>query len=179
MAKVKKPIYKRWWAWMIVLFLIFAGIGAGGSEDATTKTETSAPAEDQAAVPVERTMVDPEPPAEPEPVAEPEPPAEPEPVAEPEPAAEPEPEPQEVIPIVPTEPDPQPQPEPQPKRATFAVANTGRTVSLDPDTLVWKSATGSKFHTHNNCGTMNPDKAKQITVAEAEKQGLAACENCY
>ena len=101
---------------------------------------------------------DPAPAAEPAtkaaPAADPEPAPEPEPVAEPEPA-------------------------PEPPKVTVAVHNAGRSVSLAPDTLVWLSATGTKFHSKNNCGTMNPDKARQVTVESAANQGFDACERCY
>lgn len=43
----------------------------------------------------------------------------------------------------------------------------------------WKSATGEKYHSINNCGRMNPDKATQITVEQAISMGLEACEKCW
>lgn len=45
--------------------------------------------------------------------------------------------------------------------------------------MVWKSATGSKYHSIPNCGKMNPNKAVQITVEQALSQGLEACSKCY
>lgn len=45
--------------------------------------------------------------------------------------------------------------------------------------LVWKSATGKKYHSINDCGNMNPDKATQITKEEAEELGLEPCSKCY
>lgn len=47
------------------------------------------------------------------------------------------------------------------------------------DVMCWKSATGDKYHSKNNCGKMNPNKAKQITVEEAENLGLAPCKKCW
>ena len=44
---------------------------------------------------------------------------------------------------------------------------------------VWVSATGSKYHKTNHCGSMNPDTAKQETEAEAKAQGLEPCKKCY
>lgn len=41
-GKTKKPIYKRWWFWVILIFVL-AGIGTaldGGDEEATTEPET-------------------------------------------------------------------------------------------------------------------------------------------
>lgn len=46
-------------------------------------------------------------------------------------------------------------------------------------TLVWKSATGEKYHSINNCGRMNPDKATQLTKEQAENMGLGPCSKCY
>lgn len=45
--------------------------------------------------------------------------------------------------------------------------------------LVWITPTGGKYHSINNCGKMNPDKASQITKEEAEGRGLEACSKCY
>lgn len=47
------------------------------------------------------------------------------------------------------------------------------------DPLVWKSATGKKYHSIDHCGTMNPAKAEQITLSEALKLGLTKCSNCW
>lgn len=44
---------------------------------------------------------------------------------------------------------------------------------------VWVSATGSKYHSINNCGKMNPDKAIQMTEKEAQDRGLEACSKCW
>lgn len=44
---------------------------------------------------------------------------------------------------------------------------------------VWVSATGSKYHSINNCGKMNPDKAIQMTEKEAQDKGLEACSKCW
>lgn len=45
--------------------------------------------------------------------------------------------------------------------------------------MVWKSATGKKYHSRNDCGNMNPDKATQITEEEAISQGLGKCSKCW
>lgn len=44
---------------------------------------------------------------------------------------------------------------------------------------VWISATGSKYHNKPNCGRMNPDKARQISLSEAESRGLEPCSKCF
>lgn len=47
------------------------------------------------------------------------------------------------------------------------------------DVMVWLPATGEKYHNKNNCGRMNPDKARQVTKGEAERLGYEPCEKCY
>lgn len=44
-------------------------------------------------------------------------------------------------------------------------------------TMVWLSATGKSYHSINNCGRMNPDKATQVTLEEA-KNGHSPCSKC-
>lgn len=46
-------------------------------------------------------------------------------------------------------------------------------------TMVWLSATGEKYHSINNCGRMNPSKARQVTLERARAQGFPACSKCY
>lgn len=45
--------------------------------------------------------------------------------------------------------------------------------------MAWLSATGSKYHSIPDCGNMNPDKARQISQADAEAQGYEACKKCW
>lgn len=45
--------------------------------------------------------------------------------------------------------------------------------------MVWKSATGDKYHAVNDCGRMNPSKAVEITKEEAESSGLEPCKKCF
>ena len=47
------------------------------------------------------------------------------------------------------------------------------------DVMVWLPATGEKYHNKNNCGRMNPDKARQVTKSEAERRGYEPCSKCY
>ena len=44
---------------------------------------------------------------------------------------------------------------------------------------VWVSGTGSKYHSNNSCGTMNPDKAYTMSKEKAEKDGYSPCQRCY
>lgn len=45
--------------------------------------------------------------------------------------------------------------------------------------MCWLSATGSKYHSINNCGRMNPNNARQVTIAEAERQRYGRCKKCW
>lgn len=47
------------------------------------------------------------------------------------------------------------------------------------DTLVWKTQTGTKYHSTNHCGKTNPNNATSITLEEAERLGLEPCQKCY
>lgn len=61
--------------------------------------------------------------------------------------------------------------------ATRVTTPTPKSTKDDP--LVWRTATGKKYHSINNCGTTNPAKARQITRSEAEDAGLTPCSKCY
>lgn len=41
------------------------------------------------------------------------------------------------------------------------------------------SATGSKYHSIDHCGKMNPNKARKTTVSEAEAAGYERCSKCW
>ncbi len=45
--------------------------------------------------------------------------------------------------------------------------------------MVWLSATGEKYHSIPNCGRMNPAKARQVTLQEAQSRGYDACSKCF
>lgn len=45
--------------------------------------------------------------------------------------------------------------------------------------MVWLSATGSKYHNKPNCGNMDPNKARQVTEADAAAQGYEPCKKCF
>ena len=45
--------------------------------------------------------------------------------------------------------------------------------------MVWLSATGKCYHRINNCGKMNPNKARQVTKDAAIQQGYRACSKCW
>ena len=58
-------------------------------------------------------------------------------------------------------------------------SQTADTQDVGTEDQVWVSATGSKYHRRNNCGTMNPDAATQMSRSEAEAKGLTPCKKCY
>ena len=89
-------------------------------------------------------------------------------VAEPQNMVEPTPEPQvltepESESQVITEPKSEPEPTPAPV----------------PDVMVWKTKSGKKYHSINNCGNTDSSKATQITKAQAEAAGLGPCSKCW
>ena len=45
--------------------------------------------------------------------------------------------------------------------------------------IVYVSATGSKYHSINNCGNMNPSKARSMTESEAVSLGYGKCSKCW
>lgn len=45
--------------------------------------------------------------------------------------------------------------------------------------MVWLSATGSKYHSINNCGNMNPSKAWTVSLAQAISSGYERCSKCW
>lgn len=45
--------------------------------------------------------------------------------------------------------------------------------------MVWKTATGKKYHRTNNCGNTNSSNASQISKSDAEAQRLGPCSKCY
>ena len=69
------------------------------------------------------------------------------------------------------------------KTQTSNKVNTSNTSSVNNATVsqgkkVWLSATGEKYHSINNCGKMNPNKARQVTLEEAKKSGKEPCSKC-
>lgn len=57
--------------------------------------------------------------------------------------------------------------------------NSNASNNSEDSTLVWLTATGGKYHTINNCGNTNPDKAYQVTKKEAEAKGKEPCSKCH
>ena len=54
------------------------------------------------------------------------------------------------------------------------------TIQETPTTrMVWISATGSKYHSKNDCGSMNPSNATQISLDDANARGMSPCSRCH
>lgn len=75
-------------------------------------------------------------------------------------------------------PEAEPAPAPQPAEEPAQIAETQSQV-VPYDTTAYLSATGKKYHRIKNCGKMNPDKAIETTVSEAEASGHERCSNCW
>lgn len=62
----------------------------------------------------------------------------------------------------------------------FNTYNTLDTQDSAPGSdTVWLSATGSKYHSINNCGKMDPNKAHQVSLEYAINEGYEKCDNCF
>lgn len=51
--------------------------------------------------------------------------------------------------------------------------------SVSVGTTVWISATGNCYHSKNNCGRMNPDKAHEMKESDAIANGYSRCSKCW
>lgn len=57
--------------------------------------------------------------------------------------------------------------------------SAGETYEESQGVTAWLSATGTKYHSVPDCGTMNPDEAVRTTVEQAEADGYEACKRCW
>lgn len=56
----------------------------------------------------------------------------------------------------------------------------GRMASTDNvGSMVWITASGSKYHNKPDCGNSNPSTSQQISLSEAQSRGYTACKKCY
>lgn len=44
--------------------------------------------------------------------------------------------------------------------------------------MVWRTKSGKKYHSKNNCGNTDTSSARQITIKDAKAAGLTACTRC-
>ncbi|CUO86090.1 metallo beta-lactamase family protein [Clostridium baratii] len=57
--------------------------------------------------------------------------------------------------------------------------NTSNSDNKPIGTMVWRTRTGKKYHSTNHCGRTNSANATEITLKEAEAEGLTPCSKCY
>lgn len=76
------------------------------------------------------------------------------------------------------QPEPDPAPAPQPAEEPVQVVEAQAQVVTN-DATAYLSATGSKYHSIDHCGKMNPNKARKTTVSEAEAAGYGRCSKCW
>ena len=57
--------------------------------------------------------------------------------------------------------------------------SSGSSYNDNQSQTAYLSATGSKYHSIPNCGKMNPNKATQTTVSDAEARGYERCTKCW
>ncbi|MCI8951251.1 MAG: hypothetical protein HFG49_14640 [Lachnospiraceae bacterium] len=58
------------------------------------------------------------------------------------------------------------------------IASTEQATQPQTNT-VWISATEKKYHRINNCGNMNPNRARSMPLEQAIQEGYGACSKCY
>ncbi len=64
-------------------------------------------------------------------------------------------------------------------KKTYKCKITVKAKKKVPAVKVWISATGSKYHSINHCGRMNPNKARSMTKSAAQQAGYDPCSKCY
>ena len=189
--KATKPFYKKWWVWVIVVCIVMGGIAGGGdaeepvAPDATEPTaivetvDTPSATDETADEQLVQPPTNIETPTEPEePVAEPEDTttSTEQPNIQPEQPPQPEEDTQAVAPVTPpaNEPDTPSteQPVTQPEQPTEAV-----TEPETSETMVWVTETGKKYHSIPDCGSTN--SARQVSLSQAQANGLEPCKNCH
>lgn len=66
-----------------------------------------------------------------------------------------------------------------PSKSENTTQSGGNTAVEPIGKMVWKTATGKKYHSINNCGKTNPANAKQVTLEAAKSAGLTPCSKCF
>lgn len=179
----------NWWKWAVAVVAICCLIGACfGNDQSTTSEETSAAIETESITETPSVIEESSVPADTETATETEIESTAESVSEEEIESEVESvssaaEPAETISPTPSQPEAVESPAAVPAETQAAVAPAASAVP-DPvqnetSTMVWIPSTGSKYHSINNCGNMNPEKATQISLDEAISQGIPPCSKCW
>lgn len=76
------------------------------------------------------------------------------------------------------QPEAEPAPAPQPAEEPVQIVEE-QVQEVPVSGTAYLSATGKKYHSIKNCGKMNPDKAIETTVSEAEASGHERCSKCW
>ena len=63
-------------------------------------------------------------------------------------------------------------------RETESISVSGDVSAATQAVMVWLSETGSRYHSKNDCGRMNPANARQVSLAQAKAQGFDPCGTC-
>lgn len=186
------------WAVLLSFILVIGFTGCGGASDDEEICETinviNENAGEVSPSPSPQQIMTPSP----QPTATPRATATPKPTETPAPTATPTLPPTETpvlpteIPVLPTEaPQPTAAPVPQPTEAPQVSSSTDelpeQQVEKESESqditpvgdMVWLSATGEKYHRINNCGRMNPDRARQVSLEDAISKGYEKCSKCY
>ena len=59
------------------------------------------------------------------------------------------------------------------------ISSESTAASVNVGATVWIPATGSCYHSKNNCGRMNPNKACEIKESDAISSGYSRCSKCW
>lgn len=75
-------------------------------------------------------------------------------------------------------PEANPVPAPQPAEEPVQIVEE-QVQEVPVSGTAYLSATGSKYHSIDHCGNMNPNKARKTTISEAEAAGYERCSKCW
>ena len=149
-SRAKRPIFKRWWFWLL-LFLVIGAVFGGKNKGTEKPVETSAAAlAGERSLPAESPTVTAKPKATAKPTAKPTATPAPSPSASPAPTA-----------------SPTPSPEATPTRYIHGVS---------ADTIVYVSQNG-KIHRRSNCSGMKT--YTEMTLGEAAEHDYDYCSKCW
>ncbi|MBY0756354.1 hypothetical protein K5V21_12935 [Clostridium sardiniense] len=57
--------------------------------------------------------------------------------------------------------------------------NTKSSDNKQVGAMVWRTKTGKKYHSTSHCGNTHSAQATEITLSEAQAEGLTPCSKCY
>ncbi|CAM2972744.1 hypothetical protein HAHI6034_11785 [Hathewaya histolytica] len=65
----------------------------------------------------------------------------------------------------------------KPKKDT--TKNKPQETKPEPKGMVWIPKSGKKYHSKPNCGNMDPKKARQIKLSDAQNKNIQRCSKCF